>query len=217
MTDIMQSNIQWIVFDLGGVVVKLNIDGALEALARRSDTDKNLIKSFLGARDESNLSPNERLQLGLLEIDEYVALLNQTLRRKLTREEIIELRLQSIQGEDEEVLEIIRALSTQRKVACISNTHAIHWDHMLANYQSLRLFHRAIASHLIHAAKPDPKAFAIACRELEAEPAELLFIDDALANAEAARAAGWHAIHFKGAAALREELQEYGFVFSGQT
>jgi glucose-1-phosphatase len=217
VTDIMQSNIQWIVFDLGGVVVKLNIDGALEALARRSETDGNLIKSFLGARDESNLSPNERLQLGLLEIDDYVALLNQALRRKLTREEIVDLRLQAIQGEEEEVLEIIRSLSVWRKVACFSNTHAIHWDHMLANYQSFRLFHRTVASHLIHAAKPDPKAFDIACRELEADPAECLLIDDALANAEAARAAGWHAIHFKGSAALREELQEYDLVFGRET
>jgi HAD superfamily hydrolase (TIGR01509 family) len=213
----MHDNIQWVVFDLGGVVVNLNIDGALEALARRSDTDGNLIKSFLGARDESNLSPNEKLQLGLIEIDEYVVLLNQALRRRLTREEVIDLRLQAIQGEDEDVLEIIRALSARRKVACFSNTHAIHWDHMLANYRSFRLFHCAVASHLIHAAKPDPKAFAIACRELEAEPAERLFIDDALANAEAARAAGWRAIHFKGAAALREELQEYGFDFSRET
>jgi len=72
----MRSNIQWIVFDLGGVVVKLNIDGALEALAQRSDTDRNLIKTFMGARDESNLSPDEKLQLGLLEIDQYAALLN---------------------------------------------------------------------------------------------------------------------------------------------
>jgi glucose-1-phosphatase len=210
----IHDNIQWVVFDLGGVVVKLNIDGALEELARRSDTDKNLIKSFLGARDDSNLSPDEKLQLGLLEIDEYVALLNQTLRRRLTREEIIDLRLQVIQGEDEDVLEIIRVLSGQRKVACFSNTHAIHWNHMLANYQLFKLFHRFVASHLIHAAKPDPKAFAIACHELEAEPAQCLFIDDALANAEAARAAGWQAIHFKGPAALREELQEYGIVFS---
>jgi 2-haloacid dehalogenase len=84
---------------------------------------------------------------------------------------------------------------------------------MRANYQSFRLWRRAIASHLIHAAKPDPKAFDIACRELEADPAECLFIDDALVNAEAARAAGWHAIHFKGGAALREELQEYDLVF----
>jgi HAD superfamily hydrolase (TIGR01509 family) len=213
----MHNNIQWVVFDLGGVVVKLNIDGALEELAQRSDTDKNLIKTFLGARDESNLSPDEKLQLGLLEIDEYVAMLNRALRRRLTREEIIDLRLQVIQGEDEDVLEIIRVLSVQRKVACFSNTHAIHWDHMLANYQSFRFFHCAVASHLIHAAKPDPKAFAIACREFEAEPARCLFIDDALANTEAARAAGWQAIHFQGAAALRERLQEYGFIFSCET
>jgi hypothetical protein len=57
-------------------------------------------------------------------------------RRRLPREEIIDLRMQVIQGEDDEVLEIIRALSVQRKVACFSNTHAIHWDHMLANYRS---------------------------------------------------------------------------------
>jgi HAD superfamily hydrolase (TIGR01509 family) len=213
----MQNDIRWVVFDLGGVVVKLNIDGALEALARRSETDGNLIKSFMGARDESNLSPDEKMQLGLLDIDQYAALLNQALRRKLTREEVVDLRLQVIQGEDEEVLEIIRALSVRRKVACFSNTHAIHWDYMLANYQSFKFWRRAVASHLIHAAKPDPKAFAIVCRELEAEPAECLFIDDALANAEAARAAGWHAIHFKGAAALREELEEYGLFFSNET
>jgi HAD superfamily hydrolase (TIGR01509 family) len=206
----MQNNIQWVVFDLGGVVVKLNIDGALEELARRSDTNRDLIERFVRSRDRSGLSPDEKLQLGLLGIDEYVDLLNRTLRHKLPREEIIDLRMQVIQGEDEEILEIIRALSVRRKVACFSNTHAIHWDHMLTNYRSFRLFHRAIASHLIGAAKPDPKAFAIACRELEAAPSECLLIDDVLANAEAARGAGWRAIHFKGAAALREELPECG-------
>jgi len=206
----MENNIQWVVFDLGGVVVKLNIDGAMDELARRSDTDRDLIASFVGARDESGLSLDEKLQLGLLEIGEYAALLNRALRRRLTREEVIDLRMQVIQGEDEEVLEIIRVLSIRRKVACFSNTHAIHWDHMVANYQSFKLFHCAVASHLIRAAKPDPKAFAIACREFNAAPAELLFIDDSFANAEAARAAGWHAIHYIGAAALREGLQEYG-------
>jgi len=206
----MGNDVQWVVFDLGGVVVKLNIDGALEELARRSDTDRSLIASFLRSRDESGLSPDEKLQLGLLGIDDYVDLLNQTLRRRLPRQEIIDLRMLVIQGEDEEVLEIIRALSVRRRVACFSNTHAIHWDHMMANYQSFRLWRRAVASHLIGAAKPDLKAFAIACRELDAAPSECLLIDDMLANAEAARGAGWNAIHFKGAAALREELSEWG-------
>ena len=207
---IMQNIIQWIVFDLGGVVVKLNIDGVLEELARRSETDRNLIEGFMRAHDESGLTPDEKLHLGLLEFDDYIPMLNRMLRRKLTREEIIDLRMRVIQGEDEDVLEIVQALSTRRKVACFSNTHAIHWEHMLANYRSFKFFHRTIASHLIQAAKPDPKSFTIACRELQAAPAECLLIDDLLSNAEAARAAGWNAIHFKGAAALREELQECG-------
>src|SRR5215475_14255619 len=206
----MWNDIEWIVFDLGGVVVKLDADGALEELARRSDTDRPLIESFVRSRDESGFSPDEKLQIGLLGIDEYVDLLNQTLRRRLPREEIIDLRMLVIQGEDEEVLEIIRALSVRRKVACFSNTHAIHWDHMLANYRSFKLWRRAIASHLIGATKPDPKAFAIVCRELDAAPSECLLIDDGLTNAEAAREAGWRAIHFKGAAALREELRRCG-------
>jgi glucose-1-phosphatase len=206
----MGNDIQWVVFDLGGVVVKLNIDGALEELARRSDTDRRLIENFGRDRDETGLSPDEKLQLGLLGIDDYIDLLNRTLRRKLPRDEIVDLRMQVIQGEDDEVLEIVRALSVRRKVACFSNTHAIHWDHMLANYKSFRLWRRAIASHLIHAAKPDLKAFNLACRELEAAPSECLMIDDGLANAEAARAAGWRAIHFKGPAALLEELRECG-------
>src|SRR5262245_3678119 len=101
-------------------------------------------------------------------------------------------------------------MSFLRLVSFFSNTQSIHLDHMMANYQSFRLWRRAVASHLIGAAKPDPKAFAIACRELDAAPSECLLIDDALANAEAARGAGWNAIHFKGAAALRVELQEWG-------
>ena len=210
----MQHNIQWIVFDLGGVVVKLNIDGVLDELARRSDTEKDLIKSFMLTRDESGLSPDEKLHRGLLDIDEYAALLNRALKRGLSREEMIELRLQVIQGEDEDVLEIIRALSARRKVACFSNTHAIHWNHMLAHYQSFKLFHRTIASHLIHAAKPEPEAFAIACQELNSTPAECLFIDDGLVNVEAARALGWHAIHFSDGTSLQEELQKYGISLS---
>jgi glucose-1-phosphatase len=206
----MHDNIQWIVFDLGGVVVKLNIDGVLEEISRRSDTDRSIIESFNGTRDESGFSPNEKLQLGMLEIDDYVDLLNHTLRRRLTREEIIDLRFQVIQGEDEEVLKIIRALSSQQKIACFSNTHALHWNHMVANYQSFKFFHHTIASHLIKAAKPDPKAFAIACRQLKAAPSECLLIDDVSANAEAARRFGWHSIHFKGATTLREELKKYG-------
>lgn len=210
----MRQIIKWIVFDLGGVVVKINPVEALEKLARLSNTDKNVIENFTLSRDDAGLSPNDKLRLGLIGNFDYITQLNNSLNSKLTDEEIIALQMQVIQGEDEEVIEIIAALSQQWKVACFSNTHGLHWDHMQAHYKSFKLFHHTIASHLIKAAKPDPKSFAIACRELDAVAGECILIDDTLENIEAARSFGWHAIHFKASSQLIEELRAYSIQYS---
>ena len=45
--------------------------------------------------------------------------------------------------------------------------------------------------------KPEPEIFEIAARRFEAEPAQLLFIDDVLDNVRAARQAGWQATAFR--------------------
>lgn len=209
----MKKNIEWIVFDLGGVVVKLNIDGALRELARQSNTDAQIIREHLSTPDESGLSINAKMELGMLTPDEYVNAISQPLNQKLSREEIIELKMQIIQGEDEETIELIRALSRQKKIACFSNTHELHWNHMTRHYQAFQFFEKKIASHLIRAAKPEQKAFARACREIGADPQKCLFIDDVLINAEAAREFGWHSIHFKNHNSLREELLQFGINF----
>lgn len=207
----MSSNIQWVIFDLGGVVVKLNIDGALLALAAQSETDAQTIKTYLTAPDENGLSINAKMELGLFTAEDYVQQVSPILNKPLSYEEIIALKMLIIQGEDEHTLDLIASLATQKKLACFSNTHEIHWNHMTQHYRAFQFFEQAIASHLIRAAKPDPNAFAIATKHLNADPPECLFIDDSLANAEAARAFGWHAIHFQNHAALREELSRFGF------
>jgi putative hydrolase of the HAD superfamily len=205
------NNIKWVIFDLGGVVVKLNIEGAWNALAQRSETDVQALKSYLSSPDESGLSINAKLELGFLSVSEYVQQVSRVLNKSLSEEELVALKMLIIQGEDAETLELIAALSTQKKLACFSNTHEIHWNYMTRHYRAFQFFQKTIASHLIHAAKPDPSAFAIATKHLNADPPECLFIDDSLANAEAARAFGWHAIHFQNHASLREELSCFGF------
>lgn len=206
----MQSNIQWVVFDLGGVVVKLNIDGALHALAQQSETDVQVIKTYLSAPDESGLSINAKMEMGFFTAEDYVRQVSQILNQQLSHEEIIALKMLIIQGEDEQMIDLISTLSAQKKLACFSNTHEIHWNHMTQHYRAFQFFEQTIASHLIRAAKPDLKAFALATEQLNADPQECLFIDDVLANAEAARAFGWHAIHFQSHAMLRDELSRYG-------
>lgn len=55
--------------------------------------------------------------------------------------------------------------------------------------------------------KPDPQIFREVAQRLGRPPAELLFVDDAQRNVDAARKEGWHAIRFESADSLRSAVQ----------
>ena len=54
-------------------------------------------------------------------------------------------------------------------------------------------FDHLICSWHLEVCKPDRAAFERAAEHLDADPGELLLLDDSLANVEAARSTGWHA------------------------
>ena len=61
--------------------------------------------------------------------------------------------------------------------------------------------------------KPSPAAFAAVeqtLRESHAQPLTLTLVDDRLPNVEAARAAGWQAVHFRDCRQLEGSLAELG-------
>jgi 2-haloacid dehalogenase len=62
-------------------------------------------------------------------------------------------------------------------------------------------------------AKPDPAIYALALKRFGLAPGEGLFVDDSLANIQAARANGFVGHHFSGdVAALRGEMAELGIL-----
>ena len=60
--------------------------------------------------------------------------------------------------------------------------------------------------------KPDPRIFEIACERAALTPRELLFVDDGLANIEAAERLGFAVHRFDDPAALRPALEAYGLL-----
>ena len=60
--------------------------------------------------------------------------------------------------------------------------------------------------------KPDPAIYEIACARTGRRPQDMLFIDDSLANVEAARELGFHTHHFTDPAALRPQLAAFGLL-----
>ena len=54
--------------------------------------------------------------------------------------------------------------------------------------------------------KPAPEFFALAAERAGAAPADLTLVDDSLPNVEAARRAGWQAVHWTGGEQRLEDV-----------
>ncbi|EIF29537.1 haloacid dehalogenase superfamily protein, subfamily IA, variant 3 with third motif having DD or ED [Burkholderia sp. Ch1-1] len=92
-----------------------------------------------------------------------------------------------------------------------AETFPYAWEH----YPVLRRFRDIVVSGRVGLVKPDPAIFAAMLERIEVqlpgiEPAELVFIDDNLKNAEAATALGWHGVHHTSAAQTEAKLRELG-------
>jgi len=72
-------------------------------------------------------------------------------------------------------------------------------------------FRDYVVSGQVKCSKPDRAIYDLACRVGGFGPTDAVFIDDALANVEGARAAGWSAIHHRSAAETAAELRALGF------
>ena len=64
-----------------------------------------------------------------------------------------------------------------------------------------------VYSHEVGLGKPDPAVYALTAARLAVEPEQIVFLDDAEVNVEAARAAGWHAVLHEHTARSIAELE----------
>jgi HAD superfamily hydrolase (TIGR01509 family) len=80
-------------------------------------------------------------------------------------------------------------------------------DHLEAAHACFAAFEVRAWSGRIGMAKPDHQLFDHVREALGVAPADALFIDDHAGNVEAARACGWQAIQFTGAAQCKRQLQ----------
>ncbi|HEX4830893.1 MAG TPA: HAD family phosphatase [Trebonia sp.] len=92
-----------------------------------------------------------------------------------------------------------RGLRPRYKTGILSNSSVGAREREHARYGYGDLFDDIVYSHEVGLVKPDPRIYALCCQRLEVAPAEVAFLDDREVNVAAARAAGLHAVHFRGA------------------
>ena len=196
-------NLTDIIFDLGGVLLDLNMQGVGEA-CKRLGINPEL---FFVKADEENtstvchgISASKAItayQVGEMTSEAFLALVLSYCDEGITRDDVIEAWNACIGIIPRERLDMI--LELRRKgyhTHLLSNTNDLHWEEIKRRYFSTEgytcqdLFDHIFVSHEMHLAKPEPEIYLEAVRRIGRPAAECLFIDDALVNVEAAQKEG---------------------------
>jgi 2-haloacid dehalogenase len=104
-------------------------------------------------------------------------------------------------------VEILAELRTRgTPLYSLSNFSAETFPLASARFDFLRWFRGMVISGEVGVIKPDPRIYEMMLARFAIDPRRTVYIDDVLANAEAARPFGIHGIHFTTPTALRAEL-----------
>lgn len=192
-----------IIFDLGGVLLDLNMQGVGQACLHLGINPELL---FVTA-DEDNtstvcqgISASKAItdyQIGKMTSEQFLSLVLSYCSKGITKEDVIEAWNACIGTLPKERLDLILELRNKGyHTHLLSNTNDLHWEEIKRLYFSTKgytcedLFDNVFVSHEVQLAKPDAEIYHHVLRQIGRPAAQCLFIDDALVNVEAAQREG---------------------------
>lgn len=185
-----------IIFDLGGVIVDLDIDKTRTALSK-----------LLGGEQPDLYYSHHHLPLfsdyevGQISDAEFIAGLQRQSMNGTSHESIIEAWNAMLVGIPQSRIQMLERLTKTYRLFILSNTNAIHterFEKMASGYNKLsELFEDVYYSHLIGSRKPNKEIFEAVIKKSNLDPSSTLFVDDLSANIEAAQNLGFKTLHIK--------------------
>lgn len=103
-----------------------------------------------------------------------------------------------------------RLITEGRDVTMLTNFASDTFREAQKLYPFLTLPRGVTVSGDVKLIKPDIAIYELHTRAFDLTPSATLFIDDSVANVEAARRAGWNAVHFIDPEKLKADLAAYG-------
>jgi glucose-1-phosphatase len=186
------TGIKNIIFDLGGVIINIRYQNALEALQKLS-------------KSQQAIAFTQQQQSQLFDDYETGRISDQAFRQGLRQHYQIEASDAEIDAAwnsllldiPAERIALLEQLGRQHRLFLLSNTNAIHlvrFNQIVTESCSLpsldALFEKTYYSHLIGQRKPDASVFEHILQQHQLNRQETLFIDDSIQHIEGARQVG---------------------------
>ncbi|MDB5898274.1 MAG: haloacid dehalogenase-like hydrolase [Ramlibacter sp.] len=197
-----------LLFDLGGVVLHVDFERALQAWAPHSRLPLARLRELFHFD-----APYQQHETGRLAAGAYFEHLRALLQLDCDAAAVRAGFNAVLQAEIAPTLELIDAVRHRVPCHAISNTNAVHVAEIERLFPGLlRRFERVFTSHEIGERKPHPRTFTHVLAAIGVPAPEVVLFDDLVSNIEAARALGLQAVLVRGPADVREALLARGLL-----
>lgn len=204
------SKLRAIIFDIGRVIIRVDVARAMQGLAAGS----SLLPSELWSAIEKDPRWHD-WQEGRIAPRDWHLHLSRRLAVGLSFEQFTEAWNRALDPTPIQDDALFEKLAKHYRLALLSNTDPIHVQHMEATYSFLRFFRARVYSCAVGASKPNPLIYREALRAVKAAAQEAVYIDDVAAYVEAAQRLGMSGIRFQSPAQLLSDLQSLGIQTGG--
>jgi putative hydrolase of the HAD superfamily len=117
-----------------------------------------------------------------------------------------------LEAHPESVALMRRLKAAGHRLYYLSNMPEPYAVHLEREHAFMADFADGIFSARVGLMKPDAAIFRLAQQRFALDPPRTMFVDDHRGNVDAARALGWHALHFRSAAQCEDDARALGWV-----
>lgn len=185
------SKINHLIFDLGGVIIDLDESSTTKAFSTLFQRSEEEIKSFAKAEFFKDY------EIGKIDDPTFRAKIREEFEYTGPEEQIDAAWNAMLGRIDKDKIELLDRLSSDYDLYVMSNTNDIHirffnrvFEYMSGGRTVNSFFKEVYLSQEIGERKPEPGAWQIILNDHQLSPENCLFIDDKLANVEAAARLG---------------------------
>jgi putative hydrolase of the HAD superfamily len=190
------SSLKNILFDLGGVILDLNVGATLEHFL-----NLGFPKELLNYPENYETDIFFNYETGKTSTDQFRDAIRQKTGVNFSNEEFDVAWCAMLTGVPESRTRLLKSLAKQYNLYILSNTSDLHirqfnqMFHDAAGYKLSDIFTYGFYSHETGWHKPDPGAFKHVLRKAKIKASETLFLDDNIHNVKAAKELGFNVIH----------------------
>ena len=194
-----------IIFDIGRVLIRVDVGRALSGLAPGIALSPEEIWSAL-QKDPRWLDWQE----GRIRPQDWHAHIAKKLGGSLTFEQFTDAWNRSLDPVPIHENSFLDGLSNRYSLALLSNTDPVHVAHMESTYDFFKFFPIRVYSCSLGTSKPNPLIYEHALHACKVPAREAVYIDDVPAYAEAAQRLGMTGIVFQSTKQLQADLHALG-------